>query len=422
MNEARFLAAELIEHQDRLNRISRMALKLTSAALWLLTTGTCWPQSLAITDAVVYTSPTAPAIRGASIVTKDGRIVAVGGRIQIPPGYEVIRCQGCAVVAGFWNSHVHFTEQKWDAADRQPAKKLSDQLESMLTHSGFTTVVDTASVLANTVALRRRIDSGEVRGPRIPTAGQPLFPPDGIPYYVKDSLPLSVLQQMAPPKDAREASAAVTADIQGGADIIKLFTGSWVSRGKVLPMPEDIAIEAVRVAHRSNRLVFSHTSNLAGTQVAIDSGVDVLAHAPEDTRGIDDALLKKAVAQGMTMIPTLKLFSGDDNIADIRYVVRRFHELGGNVVFGTDTGYLTDYDVKEEFVQLAKAGFSWSEVLSMAYRKPGAPVQRPESRSNRAGNDRRSYCSRSRPGEGPLCLHTSAIHDPERSRYQQIRC
>src|SRR5580704_17490354 len=126
-------------------------------------------------------------------------------------------------------------------------------------------------------------------------------------------------------------------------------------------MPMEIATETVRTAHRSNRLVFAHPSNLAGTLVAIDSGVDVLAHAPEDTRGIDDALLKKAVAQGMVMIPTLKLFSGDDNIAEIRRVVRRFHELGGSVVFGTDTGYLTDYDVAEEFAQLTKAGFTWSE-------------------------------------------------------------
>jgi imidazolonepropionase-like amidohydrolase len=344
--------------------------KLISAAVWLLAASTCWPESLAITDAVAYTSPSAPPIRGATVVTKDGRIVAIGNRVQIPPGYEVIRCEGCAVLAGFWNSHVHFTEQKWDAADRQPAKKLSEQLESMLTHSGFTTVVDTGSLLANTAALRRRIDSGEVPGPRILTAGQPLFPPDGIPYYVKDSLPPDVVRQMAPPKDAREAAAAVTANIRGGADIIKVFTGSWVSRGKVLPMPEEIAIEAVRTAHRSNRLVFSHPSNLAGTQIAIDSGVDVFAHAPEDTRGIDDGLLKEAVARGMTMIPTLKLFSGDDNIVDIRRVVRRFHELGGNVVFGTDTGYLSDYDIKEEFEQLTKAGFSWSGILSMLTENP----------------------------------------------------
>jgi imidazolonepropionase-like amidohydrolase len=235
----------------------------------------------------------------------------------------------------------------------------------MLTRSGFTTVVDTGSFLANTIALRGRIDSGDVLGPRILTSGVPIYPPDGIPYYVKDSLPPELLRQLTPPKDAREAVAAVESRFREGADIIKLFTGSWVSREKVLPMPELIAIAAVRAAHRSGRLVFSHSSNLAGTQVAILSHVDVLAHAPEDTRGIDDAILRRAVAQGMTIIPTLKLFSRGDNIAEIRRVVRRFHELGGSLVFGTDTGYLTDYDVAEEFRQLTTAGFTWADILRM---------------------------------------------------------
>jgi imidazolonepropionase-like amidohydrolase len=250
----------------------------------------------------------------------------VGNRIQVSPGYNVIRCEGCVVVAGFWNSHVHFTEPKWDTADKQPAKKLSDQLQSMLTRSGFTTVVDTGSVLANTIALRRRIDSGEVPGPRILTAGLPIYPPEGIPYHVKDSLPPEFLRQWIPPRDAREAVTAVDTNVREGADIIKLFSGSWVSRAKVLPMPEPIATAAVRAAHRSGRLVFSHPSNLAGTLVALASHVDVLAHAPEDTRGIDDALLKRAATQGMVMIPTLMLFSGDDNISEIRRLVWRSRE------------------------------------------------------------------------------------------------
>lgn len=348
----------------------RYAWRATLAIAWALAAGTCSAQSLAITGAVAYPSASAAPIPRATVLIKDGRIVAIGSEIRIPSGNDEIRCEGCAIMAGFWNSHVHFTEPKWDAADKQPAGKLADQLRSMLTGSGFTTVVDTASVLANTIALRRRIDSGEVVGPRILTAGQPLFPPDGIPYYVKDSMPPELLRSWIPPRDTREAVAAVEADIRGGADIIKLFTGSWVSREKVLPMPEEIATAAVRAAHRSGRLVFSHSSNLAGTEVALASHVDVLAHAPEDPRGIDDTLLKKAVAQGMTMIPTLKLFSRDENIAEIRRTVRRFHELGGSLVFGTDTGYLTDYDVAEEFAQLAKAGFAWSEILRMLTENP----------------------------------------------------
>jgi imidazolonepropionase-like amidohydrolase len=124
--------------------------------------------------------PNTGPIHRATVLTKDGRIVAVGSQVQIPLGYEVIRCEGCAIVAGFWNSHVHFTEPKWDAADKQPAQKLSDQLQWMLTRSGFTTVVDTGSLLANMIALRRRIDSGNVLGPRILTAGVPIYPPDGV--------------------------------------------------------------------------------------------------------------------------------------------------------------------------------------------------------------------------------------------------
>jgi imidazolonepropionase-like amidohydrolase len=351
-----------------------------SAIAWALAARTGSAHSWAITGAVAYPSGSAAPIHRATVLTKDGRIVAAGSQVQIPPGYEVIRCEGCAIVAGFWNSHVHFTEPKWDAADKQPAQKLSDQLQSMLTRSGFATVVDTGSLLANTLALRRRIDSDNVLGPRILTAGVPIYPPDGIPYYLKDSVPPELLRELTPPKDAREAVAAVESNLRQGADVIKLFTGSWISREKVLPMPEPIATAAVKAAHRSGRLVFSHFSNLAGTQVAIVSHVDVLAHAPEDTRGIDDILLKRVVAQGMTMIPTLKLFSGDDNIAEIRRVVRRFHELEGRLVFGTDAGYLTDYDVAEEFGQLTKAGFTWADILRMLTENPARLFKEQNSR------------------------------------------
>ena len=342
------------------------------AVVWLLATGPCLPQSLAITEAVVYASASAPPIPQATVLLEDGRIAAFGSRVKIPAGYDVIRCKGCAVVAGFWNGHVHFTEAKWDGADKQPAGKLNDELQSMLTltRSGFTTVVDTGSFLSNTIALRHRIDSGELLGPRILTAGLPVYPPDGIPYYVKDGLPPELVRQMIPPADAREAVAMVDANIRGGANIIKLFTGSWISSERVLPMPKPIAQAAVRATHRAGRLVFSHPSNLTGMQVAIDSGVDVLAHAPDDTRGIDDALLKRAVAQKMAMIPTLKLFSGASNIDNIRRLVWRFHGLGGRVVFGTDTGYLTDYNVTEEFAQLNGAGFAWREILGMLTENP----------------------------------------------------
>ena len=60
-----------------------------------------------------------------------------------------------------------------------------------------------------------------------------------------------------------------------------------------------------------------------------------------DLEGIDDALLHQMVERHMAMIPTLKLFSRDSNIAAIRAVVFKFHQFGGQLMFGTDTGFLT---------------------------------------------------------------------------------
>jgi imidazolonepropionase-like amidohydrolase len=72
----------------------------------------------------------------------------------------------------------------------------------------------------------------------------------------------------------------------------------------------------------------------------------------------------------MTIIPTLKLFSRDNAIANIRKLVYRYHELGGRLVYGTDTGFLTDYDQGEEFRQLAEAGLGFREVLAMLTTAP----------------------------------------------------
>lgn len=305
----------------------------------------------------------------ATVVIKHGVITGVGQHLRTPKGVETISCSGCAVLAGFWNAHVHLMEPKWNDAAHQPAEKLARQMSEMLTHSGFTTVVDTASDGENTIALRRRVESGEFAGPRIFTAGIPIFPAHSLPYYLADP-PSELKAKMAQPETPAEAAAFVDKNRAAGSDIVKLFTGSIVRPNQIVPMQVGIARAAVDEAHRSGQLVFSHSSNLKGTQVAIDAGVDVLAHTPENTDGIDEALLRRMIDQHMTIIPTLKLFSRDDAIAKIRGLDYRYHELDGRLVYGTDTGFLTDYDQGEEFRQLMQAGFGFRDVLAMLTTAP----------------------------------------------------
>lgn len=325
---------------------------------------------VAIENARIYVSPTEPPIEHGTVLVKDGVIAAVGQGVQVPAGAMIIPCDRCVVTAGFWNAHVHLTEPKWANAEWKPAADLNAGLADMFLSRGFTTVVDVGSNLSDTLPIRRRIESGELDGPFIYTAGGPLYPPHGIPIYLHDTIPKWTQWMMAQPNTPEEARRDVRDNLKHGADVTKLFTGSWVARGKVKPMPLEIAKAAVEASHLNGRLVFAHPSNLAGTKVAIESGVDVLAHAADETEGVDEALLSSAVKRNMAMTPTLKMFAttvttSPKYLDPIYAEVRKFHELGGTLIFGTDVGYMTDYSTEGEFEGLSKCGLTWTDVLAM---------------------------------------------------------
>jgi hypothetical protein len=186
---------------------------------------------LALVGGQLYPAPLERPISDSVVLIEDGKIIAVGekDRLQIPPDAETLDCTGRTIVAGFWNSHVHFTEPKWQNASDLPATRLTDQLQRMLTRYGFTSVVDTGSPLPNTLVIRRRVESGEVSGPRILTAGLPLYPKEGVPYYVVDSVPPDVLKLL--PQPATNGTHPLS--ISGSVDISK--TRPRYVHGQVCP-------------------------------------------------------------------------------------------------------------------------------------------------------------------------------------------
>jgi imidazolonepropionase-like amidohydrolase len=354
---------------------------ITLAAIAILAAAGCRAADVAIEHARVYPAPRAAPLVDATVLVHDGRIAKVGRHVALPPGTTILPCDRCVVVAGFWNVHVHFMEPKWADPAHLAASTLEHQVQDMVTHSGFTSVVDTGSDLEATAALRQRIERGDVEGPRIRTAGLPLFPAHALPYYLAD-LPPDFKGKLGQPETPDEARQFVARNLAAGADITKLFTGSIVGPDKVQPMREDIAAAAAAESHAHGALVFSHATNLEGVRVAVASGVDVLAHVPEVVQGIDPEMLRDMARRHMVIIPTLKLFSQDHDIADIRRLVLDAHRAGVRLVFGTDTGFLTDYDVSEEFRQLALAGLTPDEVLSMLTTTPASlfKVDRTEGR------------------------------------------
>ena len=329
----------------------------------------------------VLPSPRAAAIPDGVVLVEDALITAVGprGAVHVPPNARVIDCSGGTVTAGFWNSHVHFTGVAFRAVNTLPSESLAAALRAMLTSYGVVHVVDTGSDLQNTLALRRRIESGGVPGPSILTAGAGFAPAGGSPFYI---LPAKIPELTRP-----EDSVLIDAALGRGGDIVKLFTGSWATPRSIVVMPVDVVRAAVEVGHRRGKLVFAHPSNSAGARVAVEGGVDVLAHtfpASLDGSPWDRALPAMMKERGMALIPTLKLWPYELGRAglppDLVELVlgngvaqtRAFAELGGQLLFGTDVGYMTDYDPTDEFVYLERVGLASAQILAMLTTAPAA--------------------------------------------------
>ena len=233
---------------------------------------------LALVGAKIYLSPSEPPIESGTILVHSGQILSVGpiAEIKVPRGTTVIDCKGLVVTAGFWNSHVHILLPGLLHAENLSSEQITSQLQQMLTRWGFTTVFDIASVLQNTNLIRHRIEEGEVKGPRILTVGEPFWVKGGTPIYVKEFLEANHVS-IPEVESTAQAKERVRQQIRDGADGIKIFANS-VELDHILTMPSDLAQAIAAEAHRAGKPVFAHVSNDQGIEVAIQSGVDILAH------------------------------------------------------------------------------------------------------------------------------------------------
>ena len=335
-------------------------------------------KTLAIVGARIYTSATEAPIADGVVVMTGTTISAVGRRdqVRVPDQATVLDGKGLTVTAGFWNAHVHFIDPAFQSAASRPAAELTERVRAMLTRWGVVNAVDTGSREEHTLALRRRIESGEIPGPRIMIMGGGFVPVGGSPFYV---LPAR-LPELANP----ERATALVEQLLGnpGIDGVKLFTGSWATRDRIVVMPTDVVRAAVEAAHRRGKPVFAHPSNSAGALAALEGGVDVLAHTFPAGPAWDRALPRRMTETGMALVPTLKLWPWElgrlgvpavaieRTQANAEAQLRAFVDAGGQILFGTDVGYMTDYDPTDEYVLLQRAGLGFPAILTTLTTAP----------------------------------------------------
>jgi imidazolonepropionase-like amidohydrolase len=337
-------------------------------------------QTLVLTGGNVIKSPDAAPLADAVVVTSNGVITAIGSRneVEIPKDARIIDCTGKTIVAGFWNSHVHFTQAVWANAATAPAASLQQHMQEMLTKWGFTTVWDLGSDHGDTLPLRRRVNSGEVAGPNILLAGN-MYPKGGHPVYLPADLQLP---EVATPDEAAQLAGDY---LRMGSDGIKLFVGAAMGEKPTVNMDPAIAKAAVDVAHAQAKPVFAHPQNRVGVDVVIAAGVNVLAHTVPREAGYTPEELAAFKSQGIALIPTLSLFAKAPLGAALAErlagsgvnQLKAFSDNGGAVLFGTDVGFTEIYDTTLEY-ELMHRALSESQVLASLTTNPAQYFKAPK--------------------------------------------
>jgi imidazolonepropionase-like amidohydrolase len=123
----------------------------------------------------------------------------------------------------------------------------------------------------------------------------------------------------------------------------------------------------VAAAHERGLPVVAHVEGEGMTRLAVDAGADVLAHTPFTER-VDDDLIARGVAIGQRWISTLFINGYGDPSPDFDRAVdnlRRFHDAGGRVLYGTDLGNgVQPLGLNSaELAALSAAGLSAGEVI-----------------------------------------------------------
>jgi imidazolonepropionase-like amidohydrolase len=349
-----------------------IALLVVLLGLAALPGGAAGAETLVLRGGNVYASPEADPLPDAVVVITDGIINTVGhaSDVQTPRDARVIDCTGKTIVAGFWNSHVHFTEAVWKGASSATTAPLTDHMRAMLTGWGFTSVWDLGSDPNTSLILRRRVQARELPGPNMFFAGD-IFPENGHPAYLP-------AEERLPEAATPDQATLMAKNYLGlGLDGIKLFTGAYMGDKPVVNMDEAVAKAAVDIAHAQGRPVFAHPQNKRGLDTAIAAGVDVMAHIVPGEPGYTAEQLARFKQQGTALTPTLTLFAttSRDPALSARLVdhgvnqLRQFAENGGTVLFGTDVGFITHYDTALEY-ELMHRALSERQVLASLTTNP----------------------------------------------------
>ena len=307
-------------------------------------------QNLVITNARVIVG-NGTVIDDGFIAIENGRITSVGAGRKRVRGAETLDAHGMTAMPGFIDAHRHIINGN---AEEWLKTQAIDRMQEFL-DAGYTTLLAGGGPAEGNVELARRIESGELNGPRVIPAGNVNL--------------------------GRSTPEQVRAELRRLAALGIKFIGEEVISPKP-PTPTEIEnLEAlVDESHKAHVWVMVHAVSPQAMLAAVNAGAQKLVHTPhfgwltdEDARKVAAAGIENLSTIGFG-VPVFGVFAndnrprfrdgrpwpesilqGDGRGQEAGYKAVNARTLWDNSVvygFGTDTNYLPSAGLAHELKSL----------------------------------------------------------------------
>jgi len=331
-----------------------------------------------------------------TVVVDGGRIRSIEtGFLSASDGDAVVDLSGSTVLPGLMDMHVHLTSEHSRRSELDSIKKSeADRAYDSVVYAertllaGFTTVRNLGDSFNVSIALKRAIEAGKVKGPRIFTSGRSIGTRGGHgdasnswgPFLYSDDPRLDTVCNG--PDSCREA---VRKRYQDGADSIKITaTGgvlSIASSGTAPQFTDEELRAVIATAHDYDMKVAAHAHGDEGMQRAVRAGVDSIEHGTF----MGDETLALMKARGTHYVPTISagrwVYEKAQQPDYLPEIVRpkaiavgpRIEQTfakawkgGVTIMFGTDCGVCAHGSNAKEFGYMVKAGMPAMEAIRSA--------------------------------------------------------
>jgi imidazolonepropionase-like amidohydrolase len=329
-------------------------------------------------------------IADAVILIENETIRAVGPKLAIPAGAEIVDLSRSTVLPGLIDCHTHVTMQPSDYYEshfrRSPidAAVLAHLYARRTLDAGFTVIRDLGAAEFVDIALRNAIDRGEVQGPRMQAATLAVGSTGGHNDLSGFSPYLKFTSFSGVADGVDEIRKTVRLQVKNGADVIKMIASAGVlSEEESVGAPQYSQEEmntVVQEAAMWGRKVAAHAHGAEAIKRALRAGVVSVEHASL----IDDEGLALAKERGAWLVMDIynddfileeykrlgypqKILDKEARIGRLqRESFRKAVQAGVKLAFGTDAGVYPNGWNGRQFAKMVEWGMTPMQAIVSA--------------------------------------------------------